>query len=123
MPRETLIKSSDVVYAVLLAAGAIIAWFFLLSFSGGSYAVIRQDGEVLAELPLGTDAVYEVAGDYTNVFEIMDGELFMAYTDCPNHDCQKAGHVSVAGAAIVCAPNRTSAVIEGEGSEIDALTG
>ncbi len=123
MKREPLIKSSDIVFTVAIAAAGILLWFFALPSAQGDTAMFRLDGEVVAELPLGKDAEYEIKGNYTNVFEIKDGAVRVTYTDCPNKQCRKTGEVSQTGASIVCAPNHASVTITGEGGEVDAVTG
>lgn len=122
-PNEKPIKISDIVFTAVIIAVGILIWFFASTRTGGSTVVFRQDGELLAELPLDTDAVYTVEGTYINEFTIEDGSVRVTYTTCPNHQCERTGAVSATGAGIVCAPNHVSAVITGEGGEVDAVTG
>ncbi|MDL2236208.1 NusG domain II-containing protein [Christensenellaceae bacterium OttesenSCG-928-K19] len=121
--KDKLIKPSDIVFTAVIVAVCILIWFFALPKAQGGVAVFRLDGEIMAELPLQENAEYEMSAAYTNLFEIKDGCVRVAYTDCPNHQCEKTGAVSAAGASIVCAPNRASVTIEGEGGQVDAVTG
>ena len=123
MQGERLVKVSDVIFTAVLVAVALLLWFVLLPHDAGSVAVFRLDGEVVAELPLDEDAEYELVGEYTNRFEVKEGSIRVGYTDCPNHQCERTGAVSTVGASIVCAPNRASVTIEGEGARVDAVAG
>lgn len=121
--QKKLISKSDIVFTVVIAAAVLLIWFVTLPRADGQTVVFRQNGEVIAVLPLGEDAVYEVTGQYRNVFKIEDGALFVAETDCPNHQCERTGAVSRAGEAIVCAPNGVTATITGGEADVDGITG
>ena len=69
------------------------------------YAEISRGGEVLATLPLDTDAEYIVNGDYENVVTIANGSAFFSSSNCPNEDCVHAGRLTKAGQLAVCLPN------------------
>ncbi len=120
--QKKLIQKSDVIFTVVIVAAVLLMWLFMIPKESGTQAVIRQDGNVIATLPLSRDAQYEVVGKYHNTFEIKDGAIFVLRTDCPNHQCQKTGAVLSAGQTIVCAPNSVSVTISGEES-IDGVTG
>lgn len=121
--KDRLVKPSDIIFTAVIAAVCILVWFFALPQGGGNTVVVRMDGELIASLPLGQDTEYEITGAYTNLLEIKDGSVRIIYTDCPNHQCEKTGAISAAGAAIVCAPNHVSLTIEGEEAGVDAITG
>lgn len=118
-----LISKSDIIFTVVIAAAVLLVWFFTLPRAAGEMVVFRENGAVLASLPLSEDATYEAEGVYRNVFEIKNGAVHIIQTDCPNHQCEKTGAVSRAGQSIVCAPNGVTATIEGKGAEIDGITG
>jgi hypothetical protein len=120
---EHIIKISDIVYTAAILIAALVVFALAAGGGKGQTVVFKMDGEVLAELPLDKDATYEVRGAYANVFVIENSTLRVTETNCPNHECQKTGAVSVMGASIVCAPNHVSATITGEGAAIDAITG
>ena len=120
---NSIIKISDVVFTVTILIVALILLALIPSGIKGRTVVFRMDGEVLAELPLDKDAVYEVSGAYTNVFAIENSRVRVVKTDCPNHECERTGDIYTAGESIVCAPNRVSAAITGEGVPVDAISG
>lgn len=117
------VKKSDIVFTACLVTAILLVWFFTLPRDTGNQVVFRQNGEIIATLPLSEDAAYEVCGPYHNTFEIKDGTVRISHTDCPNHQCEKTGAIGKAGQAIVCAPNGVSATITGEEREIDGITG
>jgi hypothetical protein len=121
--NNSIVKASDIIFTAVLVLAAVFVWALFSGGEAGNTVVFRKDGEVLASMPLDKDAEYVIDGEYTNEFTIENGSVYVSHTNCPNHQCEKMGAVSSAGAGIVCAPNRVSAVIEGEGAEIDAVTG
>ena len=74
---------------------------------------IRKDGEVIRELPLNTDAVISVEGDYTNTVVIRDGQVAITESSCPGEDCVHTGWIRRSGRSIVCLPNRLEVRITG----------
>lgn len=122
--RDKLISKSDIMFTILLLLGAVGCFFLSFSGAGGNTAVVRQNGEVIVELPLDQDAVYIVSGAYENVIEIQNGAVFVSRSTCPNEACVKTGTIRSAGQSIVCAPNAMSVeVISDGGAGVDVVTG
>ena len=121
--RNKLITKSDIIFTAAIAAAVLLIWFFTLPRTAGEYVVIRRGGEVVASLPLSEDAALAVDGDYYNVFEIRNGSVRMAETDCPNRQCERTGSISRAGQSIVCAPNGVTATITGGEADVDGIKG
>lgn len=121
--RNKLITKSDIIFTAAIAAAVLLIWFFTLPRTAGEYVVIRRGGEVVASLPLSEDVALAVDGDYHNVFEIRNGSVRMAETDCPNRQCERTGSISRAGQSIVCAPNGVTATITGGEADVDGITG
>ncbi len=117
-----LVKKSDIIFTVIIAAAILLVWLFSLPREAGTQVVFRKDGEVMATLPLSKDTVYGISGAYRNIFEIKDGTVRIVQTDCPNHQCEKTGDISHAGQSIVCAPNGVSATITGREADVDGIT-
>lgn len=121
--KNRLISISDIVFTAVIVAAAFLLWFFPVSAPAGETVVFRRDGQVVAEAALSEDGQITIEGEYTNVFEIKNGRVLVIDTDCPNRQCEKTGAISSAGASIVCAPNHTSATVEGGEADVDAVTG
>ena len=109
-------KKSDLylALAILLAALALYL-FFRVGKEAGAAAIVTVDGEEIARLPLETDAIYTVEGDYTNIVQVEDGSVSVVYADCPDQICVETGHIYHTGQTITCLPNRM--VVEVTGAE------
>ena len=125
MTRLTFRRGDAVVIAAILAASIALTAAFVLSARRGAAASveIRQNGEVLAVLPLDEDAEFTVGGAYTNVIEVRGGEVFFAESDCPGRDCVHSGAVSAAGRSLVCLPNRVEVRITADSPDENAVDG
>ncbi|MGI6152318.1 MAG: NusG domain II-containing protein [Christensenellaceae bacterium] len=121
MKNNRLFSVSDIVFTAATVAIALLAWLFFMGAKQGGTVEFRMDGKIVESAPLNSDKTIELQGEYTNVFEIKDGEVWVSHTDCPNHQCEKMGKISQQGASIVCVPNRVSATISGEG-DVDAVS-
>ena len=100
---------------VLLLALAVFAAYLPSGGGGGaSTLLILQDGALIQELPLHSDAQLELGGAYTNTVVIRDGRAAIAHSDCPGGDCMRSGWISEPGRSIVCLPNRVELRIRGE---------
>ena len=125
MTRLTFRRGDAVVIAAILAAAIALTAAFVLSARRGAAASveIRQNGEVLAVLPLDEDAEFTVGGAYTNVIEVRGGEVFFAESDCPGQDGVHCGAVSAAGRSLVCLPNRVEVRVTADVPDENAVDG
>ncbi|MCD8047047.1 MAG: NusG domain II-containing protein [Clostridiales bacterium] len=104
----------------LIAVGLVLTAFVLLSRMGGQSdsltVVIRQDGEVVATLPLEEDAAYTVQREdgAVNRVVIEDGAVYMEEASCPDRLCVKQGKIRYAGDSLICLPNRVVVEITGQ---------
>ncbi len=118
-----LFKKSDIIFTAAIVAVALAVWGLFAAAPAGERAVIMLDGKQIASLPLDEDTIYTVRGEYTNVLEVKDGQIFVRGTDCPNQICKKEGAISKDGQTIVCAPNKMTVTITGgEEGGVDAIT-
>ena len=98
---------------VALIAAACAAMYIPKGGAQENVAMIFRDGQLMYELPLDTDAVVEIEGDYTNTVTISGGRASITESDCPGEDCVHSGWISSAGRSIVCLPNRVELRISG----------
>ncbi|MBO4584805.1 MAG: NusG domain II-containing protein [Clostridia bacterium] len=112
-----------IIAAALLLAAAVFLFFLPKGETGRLYAEISKNGEVIASLPLDTDAEYVVNGDYENVVTISDGSAFFSSSNCPNEDCVHTGKLTKAGQLAVCLPNGVTLRIVGGEGDVDAIAG
>ena len=89
----------------------------------GNVAEVSVDGQVIRELPLTEDAVFDIDGlDGNNHLIIKDGMCFIEEADCPDKLCVKQGKISEVGQSIICLPHRVVVTIKGESSaEVDTI--
>jgi hypothetical protein len=70
-------------------------------------AVVHNEDGIVCELPLSTDATFEVASELgANTVVVEDGEVYVAEADCPGHDCMSQGRISDISQTIVCLPHK-----------------
>lgn len=91
--------------------------------AGGAVVEIFQDQKRIKEVPLYTDAVIEIDGDYHNVIEIRNGKVAVTASDCPGEDCVHSGWIGSVGRSIICLPNRVEIRITGTETEVDFVVG
>lgn len=106
-----------VALVVVLAAVALCALPALRS--GGSFARIYLDGELVREVPLAVDQTFSVRGAYTNTVTVRDGAIAVTHSDCPTNDCVHMGWLRDGG-SIVCLPNRMEIRLVGD-TAVDAV--
>lgn len=110
---------------VILALAVLLALAPLLlrpGESGPLRAVVRKDGEIVAELPLDEDAVLRLEEGGQNVLRVSGGAIRMEEADCPDGTCVRSGAIQRPGESIVCLPHRVTVTIAGGASSgVDAV--
>ena len=112
--------------AVLLIAGLTIIALLAFTRPDGRQAIVRVDGQIVAQLPLEQDAQcpVEIEGTVTNLIVIQNGTVHMEEADCPDHLCILRGTIRYAGDSIICLPNKVVVEISGEDAlNLDAVAG
>ena len=90
------------VYAAVLFLALVL---LCLPFFGsdGEQLAVTVAGETVY-YSLETDRTLTLSGNgYTMRVTILDGEAFVAETDCPEEICRRTGRISRAGESILCA--------------------
>lgn len=101
-----------IVIASLLLLSLLVSIFVLVLRRDGATVEVTIDRKVVATYPLSLNATYELNGG-TNVIVIENGKVYMTYSDCPDHKCEKMGKKKYIGQSISCLPNRLSVKITG----------
>ncbi|MBQ8858641.1 MAG: NusG domain II-containing protein [Clostridia bacterium] len=90
------------VYAVVLFLALALLCLPLFGGDGGRLAVTVA-GET-TYYSLGTDRILTLSGNgHTMRVAILDGEVFVEETDCPEEICRRTGKISRTGESILCA--------------------
>jgi hypothetical protein len=123
-PRDwlPLVRPGD--WAVAGLAAVAVATSFPLLWQGGAAdrAVVRRDGEVVAELDLSRKRSFEVAGAIgTTVIAVEPGRARVAADPGPRQYCVRQGWLKRPGEIAICAPNRVSLQIAGRNHGFDSL--
>jgi len=104
---------------LLLAVGTAAAFRPDSAAPENALVQIWQEGSLLAELPLDSDAERTVHGAYANTVAVRAGKAAIVSSDCPGADCVHSGWISAPGRSIVCLPNKVELRIVGAQSDID----
>lgn len=111
-------------WAVMLLGLLLVATSFALLWRGGSAdrAVVRRDGQVVAELPLSSPKKVTIPGAIGDtIVEIQPGRARVLSDPGLHQYCVKQGWLSQAGAIAICAPNHVSLALKGSASSHDSL--
>jgi hypothetical protein len=100
---------------VLLAIGVVLTLFATLWRNDrADRAIIRQDGKVVAELPLTATRSIEVSGPIgTTVIDVRAGSARVRSDPGPRQYCVQQGWLTRANAVAICAPNHVSLLLTG----------
>ena len=108
--------------AILLVAALSIACAMLFmpgNTSDQMHTVqVYHNSRLVREIPLSSNAVLEIDGDYHNTITIENSRVSISESSCPGEDCVHSGWIDSAGRSIVCLPNRVEIRISGE-SDVD----
>lgn len=122
-PWHRLLRPGDWAVATILAA-AVAASFPLVWQNGvAEKAVVRREGQVVAELDLSRKRSLEVAGAIgTSLIVVEPGRARVAADPGPRQYCVRQGWLKRPGEIAICAPNRISLQIAGGRGSFDSLT-
>ncbi|MBK7686400.1 MAG: NusG domain II-containing protein [Rhodocyclaceae bacterium] len=100
---------------VVLATGVVVLLFATLwTTSRADRAIVRQGGELIAEIALTAPRRVEVVGPIgTSVIEIASGRARVLADPGPRQYCVQQGWLTRANAVAICAPNQVSLQLAG----------
>lgn len=110
----TLLQPGD--WLVMLAAALTVGLSFTLLWQGGraDRAVVRVNGNIVAELPLNTSRLFIAHGALgPTVIEIQAGRARVQSDPGPRQYCVRQGWLSRPGAVAICAPSHVSLGLSG----------
>jgi hypothetical protein len=123
MPWHSLLRPGD---WLVLAAGAAAVILSLPLLGQGGYAekaVIRQDGQLFAEVDLRAPRRVEVPGPLgTTLVAVEPGRARVVTDPGPRQYCVRQGWLVRPGEIAICAPNRVSVQIAGRTRAYDSLS-
>lgn len=122
-PWCSLLRPGD--WAVVGISALSVAASFPLVWQGGTAekAVVKRDGEVVAELDLARKRTLEVAGAIgPSVIVVEPGRARVAADPGPRQYCVRQGWLKRPGEIAICAPNHVSLQIAGGKKSFDSIT-
>ena len=123
MPWLALLRPGD--WLVMAGGAALVGVTLPLLWQGGfaERAIIRQDGQVFAEVDLGRRRSLEVPGPLgTTLVAIEPGRARVVADPGPRQYCVRQGWLARPGEIAICAPNRVSVQIAGRTRAYDSLS-
>ena len=103
---------------VAVGIGLVVSLFATLwTNARADRVMVRQGGELVAEIGLSTPYRLDVAGPIgTTVIEIAPGRARVAADPGPRQYCVQQGWLTRVNAVAICAPNQVSLMLSGPGS-------
>ena len=117
-----LLRPGD--WLVIAGGAALVGISLPLLWQGGfaERAIIRQDGQVFAEVDLGRARNLKVPGPLgTTLVAIEPGRARVVADPGPRQYCVRQGWLTHPGEIAICAPNRVSVQIAGRTRAYDSL--
>ena len=118
-----LVRPGD--WLVFLAGAAVVAVSVPLFWQGGmaDKAIVRQDGQVFAEIDLRTRRELQVPGPLGNtLIAIEPGRVRVVSDPGPKQYCVRQGWLMRPGEIAICAPNRVSVQVAGRTKVYDSIS-
>ena len=118
-----LIKPGD--WLIIFSSAVLVGLSFPLFWQGGlaDRAIIRQNGQVFAEVDLRAKRQLEVSGPLGNtLIDIEPGRARVLADPGPRQYCVRQGWLMRPGEIAICAPNRVSLQITGRTKVYDSIS-
>ena len=118
-PRDWLscLRPGDL---LTVALGSVVVVSLFATFwtnARADRALVRQGGELIAELGLSSSRRLDVTGPIgTTVIEVSPGRARVASDPGPRQYCVQQGWLERVNAVAICAPNQVSLTLAGPGS-------
>ena len=118
-----MIRKADIILAIIMIIlGLIVSYTLATGNDAGDTVNIKVNGEMYAYYSLSDDQTIDVEQNgHINKITIKDGQVSMAFSDCPNQDCVKHRAISGSAETIVCLPNKVTVEIEGGSTGLDTI--
>ena len=122
-PWLRLVRAGD--WLVFFAGAAVVAVSIPLFWQGGiaDKAIVRQDGQVFAEIDLRARRELQVPGPLGNtLIAIEPGRVRVVSDPGPKQYCVRQGWLMRPGEIAICAPNRVSVQVTGRTKVYDSIS-
>ena len=100
-------KAEIIIISFLVISLLIGMLLVLLNLKGGKKAIVYHGSDLVLEIDLSKDEVYEVNGDISPVkIVVKDNELWVDSSGCDKKICINTGIISHENEFILCSPNK-----------------
>ena len=104
--KRKLFKKTDAILIGIILFTAALCWFFTRQNGTLESLRILYNGKVVSTVQPGADGTFTVPEAPGMVFEIKDGKVAAASSDCPDKTCVNMGYIGNPAQKIVCLPNQ-----------------
>ena len=118
-----LLRPGD--WLVFLAGAAVVAVSIQMFWQGGiaDKAIVRQDGQVFAEIDLRSRRELQVPGPLgSTLIAVEPGRVRVVSDPGPKQYCVHQGWLMRPGEIAICAPNRVSVQVAGRTKVYDSIS-
>lgn len=120
-------KRNTILFLIILFLIIGIGFLIQKHYFGksGTYAIIEQDGETVAELDLtkDTELVLNDGNGGSNTITVHSGQISVSEANCPDLVCVRTGAISQTGEVIACLPHKLIITISSDQTDsLDGLT-
>ena len=118
-----LIRPGD--WLVILGGAVLVGASIPLFWQGGmaDKAIVRQDGQVFAEIDLRTRRELQVPGPLgSTLIAVEPGRVRVVSDPGPKQYCVRQGWLMRPGEIAICAPNRVSVQVAGRTKVYDSIS-
>lgn len=117
MMKKTLKYDLIIIITVIVVT---VCLFLFQKSNPGYHVKITIDRELYGIYDLNHDQTININDE--NIIIIKNYEVYMDQATCPDKTCIQQGHISKAGASIICLPHKLIIEITGEEGELDDKT-
>lgn len=122
-PWLKLFRPGDLLLILLIATTTGFSFSFFWQSGFGDHVIIRQGGQVFAELDLHARRTVKVPGPLgQTVIAIEPGRARVVSDPGPRQYCVRQGWLTRSGEIAICAPNQVSLAITGRSRAYDSLS-
>lgn len=114
VPRRAFMARDGLLILILLILALLIGFWQTRTVPSGRVCVVLYEREVVLRVPLDTNMFFSIEQLPGVIFEVNDGRVQFAASDCPDQVCVHTGLIGEPGQFAACLPNRVAIQIEAD---------
>lgn len=116
----------DVILSIWLVVLFCLLPFFVLNSKKAvvtDTVIVKVDGETVKYIDFSMDSVTKIETPYgNNTVCVENKSVYVSESDCYGKDCVNYGKISDTNGHIICLPHHLVVYIQGENSDMDAVS-